>query len=113
MIKDLLCVTESSSVGSSSTSGFSAEIQRQKLSLYKQGPWFHLIYCTVFSVPSCGYSKLTLGGDGQYCIVVSIAALSHCIESIDREIVGGGSLQASNCECCCTGRKHVHVQKAG
>lgn len=62
---------------------------------------------------SCGNSKLTLGGDGQYCIVVSVAALSHCIEGVDREVVFGGRLQASDSEDCCSWRKDVHVQETG
>lgn len=78
--------------------------------------WFQVnrcLYSGVFSASSCGYSKLTLGGDGQYCIVVSIATLSHCIEGIDREVVGGGRLQASDSEGCCSGRKDVHVEETG
>lgn len=67
----------------------------------------------VLSVSSWGYSKLTHGGDGQYCIVVSITTLSHCIEGIDREVVGGHRLQASDSEGCCSGRKDVHVQETG
>lgn len=65
------------------------------------------------SVSSRGYSKLTLGGDGQYCIVVSIATLSHCIEGIDREVAGGGRLQAGDSEGCRSGRKDVHVEETG
>lgn len=60
-----------------------------------------------------GYSKLTLGGDGQYCIVVSIATLSHRIEGIDREVVGGDRLQAGDSEGRCSGREDVHVQETG
>lgn len=71
-----------------------------------------MVVC-VFSVSNWGYSKLTLGGDGQYCIVVSIATLSHCIEGIDGEVVGGDRLQASDSEGRCSGRKDVHVQETG
>lgn len=62
---------------------------------------------------SCSDSKLTLGGDGKYCIVVSIATLPHCIEGVDREVVGGGRLQAGDGEDCRSGRKYIHVQEAG
>lgn len=71
------------------------------------------MYSGVLSVSSWGYSKLTLGGDGQYCIVVGIATLSHCIEGIDREVVCSDRLQASDSEGCCSGRKDVHVQETG
>lgn len=64
-------------------------------------------------MPSCDYSKLTLGGDGQNCIVVSIATLSHYVEGIDREVVGGGRLQASDSEGCCSGREDIHVEETG
>lgn len=70
-------------------------------------------YSTIISLSSWGYSKLTLGGDGQYCIVVSIATLSYCIECIDREVVGGDRLQVGDSECCRNGRKDVHIQEAG
>lgn len=60
---------------------------------------------------SWGYSKLTLGGDGQYCIIVSIGTLSHCIEGIDREVVGGDRLQAGDREGCSSGRKDINIQK--
>lgn len=60
-----------------------------------------------------GCSKLTHGGDGQNCIVVSVGTFSHCIEGIDREVVGGDRLQASDREGCCFGRKDVHVQETG
>lgn len=70
-------------------------------------------YSTIMSLSGWGYSKLTHGGDGQYCIVVSIVTLSHCIECIDREVVGGDRLQVSDSECRRTGRKDVHIQKAG
>lgn len=69
------------------------------------------MHSSILSVSSWGYSKLTLGGDGQYCIVVSIATLSHCIEGIDREVVGGSRLQAGDSEGCCAGRKDIHVQE--
>lgn len=71
------------------------------------------MYSRVRSVSSWGYSKLTLGGDGQYCIVIGIATLSHCIEGIDGEVVGGDRLQASDSEGCYSGRKDIHVQKTG
>ena len=62
---------------------------------------------------SWGYSKLTLCGDGQYCIVVSIATLSHRIEGIDREVVGGDRPAAGDSEARCSGRKDVHVEETG
>lgn len=71
------------------------------------------LYSGVSSVSSCGYSKLTLGGDGQYCIIVSIATFSHCIEGIDGEVIGGGSMQAGDSKACCSGGKHIHIQETG
>lgn len=62
---------------------------------------------------SSGYSNLTLGGDGQYCIVISVAALSHCIEGIDREVIGSDRLQVGDSEDGSAGRKHVCVQETG
>lgn len=43
-----------------------------------------------------GYSKLTLGGDGQYCLIVCIATLSNSIYGVDREVVGSVRLQTSH-----------------
>lgn len=57
-------------------------------------------------------SKLTLGGDGQDCVVVCVAALAHRVEGVDGEVVGGGRLQAGDGEEGLSRRNDVHVQEA-
>lgn len=57
-------------------------------------------------------SQLTLGGDGQYCVVVRVAALAHRVEGVDGEVVGGGRLQAGDGEEGLSRRNDVHVAEA-
>lgn len=59
----------------------------------------------------CGYSRLTRSGDGQYCIVVSVRALSHCVEGVDGEVVRGSGQQAGDGEGCCSQWNYVGIQK--
>ena len=128
VIKDSLCESESSSVGTSSADvSVEGERQLQQRARLAQNSHatvnkikWHICHrssdgCAVEfpSVSSRVYSKLTLGGDGQYCIVVSIITLSHRVEGIDREVVGGGGLQAGDSEGCRSGRKDVHVEETG
>lgn len=113
MIKDLLGSTESSSVGVSSTSGFSAEVLKTEnfiLRLTTQNA-LTLTSDGKLSASRCGCSRLTRSGDGQYCIVVSVRALSHCVERIDGEVVRGGGLQASDGEGRCPQWKHIGIQE--
>lgn len=94
MIKDLLGSTESSSVGGSSTFGFSAEVLKTEnfiLGLTAQNV-LNLRSAGKLSASHCGYSRLTRGGDGQYCIVIGVHALSHRVECVDGEVVRSGGL---------------------
>lgn len=94
MIKDLLGSTESSSVGDSLTFGFSAEVLKTEnfmLRLITQIV-LTLRWYGELSARRCGYSRLTRGGDGQYCVVVSVRAFSHSVEGVDGKVVRGGGL---------------------
>lgn len=70
------------------------------------------LHCSLLTVSNWGNSKLTLGVDGEYCIVVGVVALSYHVESINREVVSGFWMQTSNCEGCCIRWKDVYIQEA-
>lgn len=110
MIKDLLGSTESSSVGDSSAFGFSAEKNRElHFEMTNSGRVDFEVRWKAVSVKL--WLRLTRSGDGQHCIVVSIRALSHCIERVDREVVGGSGLQAGDGEGCGSQWNYVGIQK--
>lgn len=113
MIKDLLGSTESSSVGGSSTLGFSAEVLKTAnfiLGLTTQNA-LNLRSDGKLSASHCGYSRLTRSGDGQYCIVIGIRALSHWVERVDGKVVRSGGLQTGDSEGRYPQWKHVSIQK--
>lgn len=54
----------------------------------------------------------TRGADGQYSVVVCIAALSHSIESVDREVVRRGRFEARGGINSCRWRINIHIHVA-
>lgn len=58
-----------------------------------------------------GWAEFTSSGDRQYFVVVCIAALSHCIESVDRKVVRSGRVEARDGIHSSCRRKHVHIHE--
>lgn len=58
-------------------------------------------------------SILTHSGDGEYWTIISVATLSHRVNGINWEVVGGGRLQAAHCVHGGSRRKNINVQVTG